>query len=71
MKITYQGQQIEAQEVEVLTSNEPWNEYQLGNGKLLRVKTVLIQVFRAVEGKSPQGEDLYIIQSQNIVKVME
>ena len=62
--IKYQGRDIEVEEVEVLTETERWNEYQLANGSVLSVKSVLMKVNKAVGEK-----DLYLISTQNVVKV--
>jgi len=68
-KVPYRGYTIDAVEVEVITSNEPWNEYQLGNGKVLMIKTVLISVLRALSEKNADGSDLYLTQTTNHVRV--
>lgn len=67
--IKYQGKDIEVQEIEVLTSQELWNEYQLSDGSVLSVKTVLVKVLKAKDTLNDQGEPLYMVNSQNIVKV--
>lgn len=69
MKMQFQGKEIEVNEVEVVTANEPWSEYRLQDGKILCVKNVLIAVMKAVNEKSPEGEPLYITKNHNIVKV--
>ena len=67
--INYQGRSVDAQELDVVSSNERWNEYQLADGTELAIKLVLVKVFRAVNEKSPEGEPMYMVNSQNIVKV--
>jgi hypothetical protein len=67
--INYQGKQIEANEIEVITSNEGWNEYQLADGKVLKVKTVLISVCRASNEKDNDGQPLYLTKTSQIVRV--
>ena len=67
--IKYQGRSVDAQELDVVSSNERWNEYQLADGTELAIKLVLVKVFRAVTEKSPEGEPMYMVNSQNIVKV--
>ncbi len=69
MKIPYQGKDIEVQEVDVVSSNEPWNEYQLGDGRVLSLKTVLVSAYRAVDERGPDGLPLYVVNSQSIVKI--
>ena len=67
--LQYQGKEIEVVEVEVLTETERWNEYQLANGGVLAIKLVLVKVCKAVNEKNPDGTALYMVNSQNIVKV--
>lgn len=67
--VNYQGRKIEAEELDVLTSNEYWNEYQLSDGSIISIKLVLTRVFKALHEHTAEGESLYMIQSQNIVKV--
>lgn len=71
MKIPYQDKMIEATEVEPIASKEEWNEYQMANGDVLLVKTVLIRALRANDVKASDGTPLYNIASQCIVKVRE
>ena len=67
----YNGKDIEVQEVDVLTEVERWNEYQLANGSVLSVKTILVKVCKSTNEKLPDGTALYLISTKNIVKVKE
>jgi len=69
MKIEYQGKKVEATEVEPVASKEEWNEYQLVNGDVLLVKTVLVRALKANEEKALDGTPLYNVQTQTIVKI--
>ena len=69
MKITYQGKEIEVDEVEVLTEAERWNEYQLADGKVLLIKTILISVSRAKDEQTQDGASLYVAKTQQVIKV--
>lgn len=69
MQINFQGRLVEAEEVETLTADEKWNTYKLADDKWLSVKTVLVKVCRATIEKTPEGEPLYVINTQTIVKV--
>ena len=68
-KIPYQGRDVDVQEVDVIAANEPWNEYQLIDGKVLMIKTVLVEVNKATTDKNPDGSDLYIVSTVNHVRV--
>ena len=69
MQIPYQGRMVEADEVEVLSEKELWNEYQLADGKVLRIKTTLLRVHKAREEKSLDGTPLYLTRTHQIIDV--
>jgi hypothetical protein len=53
--------------VDFLTRKEDFNEYQLTDGKILRIKMVVTRIIRLEEEKAPDGNPVYLIQSQNVV----
>lgn len=65
--IDYQGHSIEVVNVEAISCRESWNEYQLNDGNLLKVKLVVTKVSKATNEKTIDGKPLYLIKSQNIV----
>lgn len=67
MKVQYQGRQVEGEPVDFLTRKEDFNEYQLTNGKILKIKMVVTRIIKLVEEKAPDGNPIYLIQSQNVV----
>ncbi|MFC1870972.1 hypothetical protein ACFLYF_01015 [Chloroflexota bacterium] len=71
MKVPYQGRQVEGQSVDFLTRKEDFNEYQLGDGKILRIKMVVTRIIKLEEEKAPDGKPIYLVQSQNIVAPMD
>ncbi len=56
MKVPYQGRQVEGQSVDFLTRKEDFNEYQLTDGKILRIKMVVTRIIRLEEEKAPDGK---------------
>jgi hypothetical protein len=71
MQINYQGRLLEATEMEVITSLEPWREYRLSDGKVLCIKDVLITVYKSVSEKGADGQPFYVSTSQAIIHVKE
>ncbi|MFC1917015.1 hypothetical protein ACFLX1_02680 [Chloroflexota bacterium] len=67
MKVQYQGRQVEGEVVDFLARKEDFNEYQLTDGKILRIKMVVTRIIRLEEEKAPDGNPIYLIQSQNVV----
>jgi hypothetical protein len=66
-KVLFQGRQVEGKSVDFLTRKEDFNEYQLTDGKILRIKMVVTRIIRLEEEKTPDGNPVYLIQSQNVV----
>ena len=69
MKVDFQGKQIEAIEIEVVRTNEPWTECQLADGKVLMFKDVVISVCKAVTETNPDGSPLYLFGTHRVVRI--
>jgi hypothetical protein len=71
MKVPYQGRQVEAESVDFMTRKEDFNEYQLADGKIIKIKMVVTRIVRLVGEVTPDGIPVYLIQSQNVVAPIE
>jgi hypothetical protein len=71
MKVPYQGRQVDGEPVDFMTRKEDFNEYQLADGKILRIKMVVTRIVKLVEEKAPDGSPVYLIQNQNVVAPIE
>jgi hypothetical protein len=58
-----------ASEIEMLESKERWSEYRLADGTILRLKPVMIAVFRADGQHTSDGEPVYNLKSTLITDV--
>jgi hypothetical protein len=56
-------------EIEILETNERWSEYRLADGTTLRLRPVMISVFRADGQYTPDGEPVYNMKSTLITDV--
>jgi hypothetical protein len=63
------GEQIEVEEIEVLTAKEPWSTYALADGSNLLIKNVLIKVTKSTTAKGADGLPLYFTRVQTISKI--
>ena len=59
----------EITEIEMLETKERWSEYQLADGTTLRIKPVMIAVFREDGQQTPDGEPVYSMKSTLITDV--
>ena len=68
-KMNLQGKDVDATEVRFQTLKEEWNEYQLMDGTVLKMKTVVGEVFRIENTYDNEGSPVYQVKSNNLVIV--
>ena len=68
-KINFQGREVDATEVEFQTRKEDWNEYQLMDGTVIKMKLVASQIFRIDGMYDSEGNPNYQIKSTNVAAV--
>ena len=56
-------------EIEMLEATERWSEYRLADGTTLRLKPVMIAIFRAEGQYTQDGEPVYNMKSTLITDV--
>jgi len=61
------GRTVEAEEVDFEPIKEDWNIYKLKDGRILKVKLVLVKVYKTSEKDPVTGDPIYIITSTNVV----
>lgn len=71
-KITLPGQTSpkDAELVEVEESREGWSEYKLADGAKLRLKPVVMEVWRILDEFDPEGNPQYFVKSAGILTVL-
>ena len=68
-KINFQGREVDATEVEFQTRKEDWNEYQLMDGTVIKMKLVVSGIFRIDGLYDAEGNPVYQIKSSNVAAV--
>ena len=69
-KIMFNGKLHDATLIPVTSSQEPWNEYILDDGSLLRLKTVVTEIYRIDGLYNAEGDPLYHIKSKGIASAI-
>ena len=69
MKVTYNGKEIDAQPVDILSQEELWNSYQLADGTFLRMKAVVTEVLKIPGELDAKGDPVYVLKSNNVTAV--
>lgn len=56
------------EEVDILTSNEPWNVYEIiKNGALVRIKLIVSEIYKVKDVYDQFGEPYYIVKNAPLV----
>lgn len=63
------GELKEAELIEIRQGNEHWNDYLLDDGSVVKMKTVVSQVWRLVGEYDGEGNPVYIVRSSNVLTV--
>ncbi len=63
------GSPQETTEIDMLETKEAWSVYRLSDGTTLRIKPVMIAVFRAEGQQTADGEPVYNMKSTLITDV--
>jgi len=63
------GQMVNAEQVKFTPISEEFSEYRLSDGKILKIRVVLVEVYRLDEVDEVTGKNNYFIKSAPIVNV--
>jgi len=66
-KLTYQGREIDAVEVDFKVLKEDWNEYDLADGTRVKVKYVASNMVRLINEYDNDGDPIYLVKSSNVL----
>jgi len=69
IKLRYEGEEVDATEIDFNTRREDWNEYQLVDGTVIKVKIIVGDIMR-IEGRyDNDGNPVYRVKSSNMMFV--
>lgn len=66
MKVTHQGKEVEVTPVEIISQEEQWNQYQLLDGTVVRLKVVVTEILKVVGQFDNFGNPVYLVRSDNV-----
>jgi hypothetical protein len=69
MKINFQGQMVDADEIGFKSLEESWNDYFLEDGSRVKVKLVTTAIYKIKGAFDQEGNPLYAVKSANIMAV--
>jgi hypothetical protein len=63
------GTLVEAEEVDFDTESEPWTVVKVKDGSTIRIRLSVMKILRLEYNEPVTGDPLYIVQSQNMMRV--
>jgi hypothetical protein len=63
------GPSKDAELIEVQNASEQWSHYILADGSVIRLKPVVIEIWRVIGEYDPEGNPLYVVRSRNVLAV--
>jgi hypothetical protein len=65
------GTSVEAEEILTIDLHERWSTVTLANGDTIRMRPAITQVFAIPGEKDPDGNQMYVVRSQNLMVVQQ
>jgi len=63
------GDQVDAEPVEINQSSEHWNQYMLEDGTVIKMKLVATRIVRLLNQYDQAGNPVYFVNSTNVVSI--
>jgi hypothetical protein len=68
--IEFEGGQVPADRVEVVEATEPFSLYKLADGNGLRIRLVVVDIFKLADRTAPDGTPIYQAQFQIVTTAL-
>lgn len=68
IKVNYQGRLVDGVEMD-FTAKEGWNEYELADGTVLRMKAVASNIIKVLDAYDNDGNPVYLVKSSNVLGI--
>lgn len=69
IKVPFEGKIVEGFEMGFKSINEDWNEYQVNDGTIIRLKVVVTNIAKIADKFDQEGNPIYVVKSSNVLSV--
>jgi hypothetical protein len=67
IKVPFEGKIVEGLEMDFKSVKEDWNEYQVNDGAIIRMKVVVTNIAKIPDKYDPEGHPIYVVKSSNVL----
>ncbi len=69
IKVPYEGKTVEGLDMDFKSIKEDWNEYQINDGTIVRMKVVVTNIAKVTDKYDNEGNPVYIVKSSNVLAI--
>ncbi len=69
IRVNLNGQPVWAVRVPVVNADENFNTYLLGDGTVLKLKTITVDVLRILDVLDAEGNPVFVLKSKNVLDI--
>lgn len=69
VKVNFQGKQVDGVELDFKARKEEWNEYEVSDGTIIRMKLVATNIVRLENQYDRDGNPIYTVKSSNVLGI--
>jgi len=69
IKVPYEGKIVEGFEMDYKSIKEDWNEYQVNDGTIIRMKSIVTNIAKLPDKYDKDNNPVYIVKSSNVVSI--
>jgi len=70
IKVLLEGKIVEGIDLDFKTLKEEWNEYQVTDGSIIRMKVVVTNIAKVPDKYDNAGNPIYVVKSSNVLTVL-
>jgi len=69
IKIPFEGKTVDGLDMDFKSIKEDWNEYQINDGTIVRMKVVVVNIAKLTDKYDNEGNPVYIVKTSNVLAI--
>jgi len=69
IKVPFEGKIVEGLEMGFKSISEDWNEYEVNDGTIIRLKVVVTNIAKLTDRYDKEGSPIYVVKSSNVLSI--
>jgi len=69
IKVPFEGKTVDGLDMDFKSIKEDWNEYQINDGTIVRMKVVVVNIAKVTDKYDNEGNPVYIVKTSNVLAI--